>query len=118
MFIISEMNCLFIYLFLEGSKSWREVVDERVEKKTRRFGSGVCNKVIPQKNRFAEFASGFLRPLLAIYQHREHLDLQVSHDISDVDEWQKMEGRSTEGAVRTGHSFIDGSIRAFLPLFF
>uniref|UniRef100_A0A0M3I7N2 Telomere_reg-2 domain-containing protein n=1 Tax=Ascaris lumbricoides TaxID=6252 RepID=A0A0M3I7N2_ASCLU len=60
----------------EGSKSWREVVDERVEKKTRRFGSGVCNKVIPQKNRFAEFASGFLRPLLAIYQHREHLDLQ------------------------------------------
>uniref|UniRef100_A0A915AH90 Telomere length regulation protein conserved domain-containing protein n=4 Tax=Parascaris univalens TaxID=6257 RepID=A0A915AH90_PARUN len=75
--VVDESASATLGLTSEGSsKSWREVIDERVEKKTRRFGRGVSNKITPQKNRFAEFASGFLRPLLAINQHREHLDLQ------------------------------------------
>ncbi|VDM45472.1 unnamed protein product [Toxocara canis] len=62
----------------EGPKNWREIIDERVEMKTRRFGRGKTNADLPapQKNRFAEFASSFLRPLLAINQHREHLNLK------------------------------------------
>ncbi|VDK17635.1 unnamed protein product [Anisakis simplex] len=60
------------------SSDWRGVIEERLEKKTRRFTSQKASSSTstPQKNRFGEHAVGFLRPLLAINQYREHLDLR------------------------------------------
>lgn len=49
------------------AENWRAVVDERVERKTRRFGKGRQIETPEAKNRFAPVAALFFFPLLSNY---------------------------------------------------
>lgn len=50
--------------------SWREIVDRRIESKTRRFGKGKKKLSIPKENNFGQVAGCFFYPLLSGYDRR------------------------------------------------
>jgi hypothetical protein len=50
-----------------SSEDWREIVKQRLESKTRRFGKGTRKELVATKNKFAAVAGCFFYPLMANY---------------------------------------------------
>ncbi|XP_061169195.1 telomere length regulation protein TEL2 homolog [Saccostrea echinata] len=55
-----------------SSEGWREIVKQRIESKTRRFGRGSRKEVVATKNKFAPVAGCFFYPLMANYDRKEN----------------------------------------------
>lgn len=49
------------------TEDWREIVKQRIESKTRRFGKGTRKELVATKNKFASVAGCFFYPLMANY---------------------------------------------------
>nr|XP_039255446.1 telomere length regulation protein TEL2 homolog isoform X1 [Styela clava] len=67
---------------VEQQESWREIVDRRIESKTRRFGKGKKKISIPRENKFGQVAGCFFYPLISAYDKRlKTMDLMGNDSI-------------------------------------